>query len=121
MEWDGEWDSPTEALITVVIILPLTMDMADITIPTIIQAGDMADTMDTPITEVPTGADTTMDSTTDTTADYTVTAIILSNITATGGWITGTMPAIPGPQRPLSEVQKESQQPIPGTGAAPVG
>lgn len=105
----------------VVIILPHTMDMAvtDITIPTI-RTGDMADTMVTPITEVPTGAAITTDTTTGTIADYTGTTIIPNNIPATEGWITGTIPAIPGPQRLLLGVQKESQQPIPGTGAAPV-
>ena len=114
LEWDGAWACPSDSDTRITVgTLPIT-DMV-VTIPTMDMV-DMADTMATPITEVPTGADITMDTGT----DIMGMGIIPKPITVTEEWITGNMPVIPGPQRPRLVVQKELLQPIPGTGAGPV-
>lgn len=96
------------------VILPTT-DMDILTM-------DMADTVATPITEVPTGAVITMDTITDimpAVVIFPAVDIIPKLIIATEEWIAGNMQVTPGLPGLLKEVLKELPEQIPGTGAAP--
>ena len=104
LEWDGAWacpsDTDTHIRIGAVTVHIMVMVDTDTTIPGMAPGADMADTMATLIMEVPTGADITTDTTMAIITEDTG-MVIPKPITATEEWITGTMPVIPGPQKPL--------------------
>ena len=95
LEWAGAWACPLDMDTPPMVILPI-MDTVATTIPTTVTV----DTMDTPITEVPTGADITTGTTMAIiTAIMGAADIIPIIITATGIWITDSMPVIQEPRR----------------------
>jgi len=100
-DWDGAWAFPTDMDTLIIGLTIPTMATVAGTIPgPIMDTEDITDTLAsvTPTTEVLTGADTTMATITGICMEA---AIIRKVITAMAGWIQGTMPDIPGPQRPL--------------------